>query len=232
MKHFKKISLVFILTGLFLTSCDDFLSDSGLTESEVAQGLKSALEVGTNNSVDDVSKEDGYFGNPLLRIAFPPEVSQVETFLRNAGLGAVVDEAVLGINRAAEDAATEARPIFMNAISNITIADAFSILNGNNTAATDYLVQQTRSDLFNSFRPKIENSLDKVGANSQWNSVTTSYNNLNPFSPDVETDLAGYTTDKALDGLFLKVGQEEEKIRENPSARVNDILRRVFAEQD
>lgn len=230
LKNFVPVLIFSLATTLW--SCDDWFDSTGLSESEVAQGLRSALEVGTNNSVDDVSQTNGYFGNPLIKILFPPEVSQVETTLRNMGLGNLVDQAVLGINRAAEDAATEARPIFLNAIQQITIEDAFAILRGHETAATDYLSNQTRADLFAAFKPNIENSLDKVGANQQWNNVMTTYNDLTPFSPDVETDLASYTTDKALDGLFLKVGQEEEKIRENPAARVNDILKKVFGELD
>lgn len=205
------------------------LEDS-LSTDDIIKGLKEALNVGSINSVVAVNKLDGYFGNPLLKIPFPPEVANVETTLRSVGLGNLVDNAVLAINRAAEDAAIKAKPIFLDAITNMTFDDALKILKGDTIAATTYLKSKTFTNLTTAFKPSIQSSLDKVDATKYWTDLTTAYNKI-PFVKPINTDLAAYVTGKALDGLFLLVSKEEVKIRKDPVARVSDILKKVFAKQ-
>lgn len=203
---------------------------SNLTNSEIIAGLKQALEIGSNNAGNQLSALNGYFGNQLIKILMPPEVRQVEQTLRSIGMGGEVDKAILAMNRAAEDAAQKAAPIFVDAIRTITIQDGLSILRGGNGAATNYLKSRTTQQLTNAFRPVIENSLRKVDATKYWTQVFTIYNRLPTTRTKVNPDLAGYVTERALNGLFVTVEQEENKIRQNPSARVTDLLRKVFGQ--
>ncbi len=203
--------------------------DAGsLSNSEIIAGLKQALEVGSNNAGKQLSTINGYFGNQVLKILMPPEVKKVENTLRSIGMGAEVDKAILAMNRAAEDAASQAAPIFINAIKTMTIQDGLGILKGGNGAATNYLKGRTTQQLTSAFRPVIENSLNKVNATKYWSQVFTIYNKLPTTFNKVNPDLAGHVTEKALAGLFITVEQEENKIRQNPSARVSDLLRKVF----
>lgn len=231
----KKLRYLLFLPLLALTvGCED-LSDN-LSDEEVVAGLKEALRVGSDSSVTEAHKTDGYYGNALLRIAFPPEATNVMTTVSNITiLGQPVGQTavngfVLKLNRAAEDAADEAGPIFLNAITNMTIMDGVNILMGADDAATRYLETNTYTSLKTAFRPDIVNSLNRVGAQDAWEEVTTMYNTVS--SNPVNTDLADYTTGKALDGLFVLVAGEELKIRKDPAARVTDLLQKVFAEQD
>lgn len=203
---------------------------TNLTNSEIIAGLKQALEIGSNNAGSQLSTLNGYFGNQLIKILMPPEVRQVEQTLRSIGMGGEVDKAILAMNRAAEDAAQKAAPIFVNAIRTITIQDGLSILRGGNGAATNYLKGRTTQQLTNAFRPVIENSLRKVDATKYWTQVFTIYNRLPTTRTKVNPDLTGYVTERALNGLFVTVEQEENKIRQNPSARVTDLLRKVFGQ--
>lgn len=203
---------------------------TNLTNSEIIAGLKQALEIGSNNAGNQLSTLNGYFGNQLIKILMPPEVRQVEQTLRSIGMGGEVDKAILAMNRAAEDAAQKAAPIFVDAIRTITIQDGLSILRGGNGAATNYLKGRTTQQLTNAFRPVIENSLRKVDATKYWTQVFTIYNRLPTTRTKVNPDLTGYVTERALNGLFVTVEQEENKIRQNPSARVTDLLRKVFGQ--
>ncbi|MBC7390157.1 MAG: DUF4197 domain-containing protein [Opitutaceae bacterium] len=198
-----------------------------LSESEIANGLRQALSVGAKNAATQLSNVDGFNGNNLIRIPFPPEVSQVSTKLRELGFGAKIDEFETTLNRAAEKAATDAAPIFVNAITQMSITDAKNILTGNNSAATSYLQSKTSDALMTTFSPTIKNALGSSLATSKWTEITSIYNRI-PFITPVETDLVKYTTTKALAGLFVVVAQEENKIRENPTARVTDVLQKVF----
>jgi len=198
----------------------------GLTNDEVVSGLKEALEVGTKNGTAKLSAVDGFFKDAVIKILMPPEAQKAEKTLRNVGLGKQVDDAILSMNRAAEDAAKSAAPIFINAIKQMTIQDAFGILRGGDLAATNYLKDKTTNSLTDAFRPVIENSLKKVNATKYWNTVFTTYNKFS--SEKVNTDLSAYVTEKALGGIFYQVGQEEQKIRKDPAARVTDILKKVF----
>lgn len=230
MKKFRYALLVLPVL-MFLTSCS-LLEGTGLTDEEIVAGLKEALSIGTDNSVARTAVEDGYFGNPLIKIPFPEEVDFVATAVSAIPLVGqpAVDGFVQKLNRAAEDAADEAGPIFLNAITNMTITDGLNILQGNDDAATEFLRTNTYSDLKTTFKPDIENSLNTVGAQNAWNDVSTLYNTVS--SNPVNTDLADYTTGKALDGLFTLIAEEELKIRTDPVARVTDLLAKVFGEQD
>ncbi len=198
-----------------------------LSTSDVVSGLKEALTIGAQNSSSKLSVADGYFGNALLKIVMPPEAVKVESTLRKAGLGNKVDEAILSMNRAAEDAAKTAAPIFVDAITGMSINDAWNILKGNDSAATTYLKDKTVTSLTTAFRPIIETSLDKVNATQHWNTVFTAYNKI-PLTKKVNTDLTAYVTERALSGLFVQLASEEKSIRKNPAARVTDLLKKVF----
>lgn len=200
----------------------------GLSQSDIARGLREALTVGAQNASNRLSTANGFFGDALVKILLPPEAQKVERTLRNIGMGNLVDKAVLSMNRAAEDAATKAAPIFVNAITSITIQDGLGILQGGRDAATQYLKAKTTVALTNAFRPVIDNSLNKVNATALWGTVFNTYNSLPTTRSRVNPDLTGYVTERALNGLFLKIADEEAKIRTNPAARVSDILQKVF----
>jgi hypothetical protein len=200
---------------------------TGLTEKDAAAGIKEALEKGTGESVNIVSKLDGYFGNPEIKIPFPENAKEIESKLRGIGLGSQVDEVVLSINRAAEDAAKSAQPIFVAAIKNMTVSDAINIVKGKNDAATIYLKNTTSPELRSKFSPVIKASLDKVNATRLWEDVIKSYNQI-PFVKKQNPDLTAYVTEKAINGLFIMIAKEEMKIRQDPVARTTELLKKVF----
>ena len=225
---FPTIVIMFLTLSVGLYSCDEVLDYLNLSDSEIADGLKEALTVGTDTSVARGSALNGYFGNQLIKILLPPEA---EPILAAVGVipggQALIDNVVLKLNRAAEDAATQATPILVDAITGITITDAIGILQGNDDAATMYLKGATQAEINAIFRPHIETSLETVGAQTAWAQLTNAYNSI-PFVTPVSTDLAGYTTTKATDGLFVMVAEEEGKIRNDASHQVSDLLQRVF----
>ncbi len=247
----KRLSIwLLIAAGSWLmTSCDD-LTDTivpGLSQEEVVAGLKEALRVGTDTSVSNLNRENGYFMDAAVKIMLPPEVAMIQQNLNALGISSLVqplvDELVLQINRSAEDAASEAKPIFVNAITDMTIADGWAILNGSDTSATSYLRGATFEELKSLFKPKIENSLSKplvgnISASSTYSQIVEKYNtaaniaNQLPFGDKkytiVNPSLSDYTTGKALNGLFIKVADEEKAIRTDPVARVTEILQKVF----
>lgn len=226
---------------LLFSSCDSLnqagqiLNQSGLgnpTTGEITSGLKQALELGTSNSSERLSSKDGFFGNLAIKLLFPPEAQKVERTLRGLGLNSLADNVILSLNRAAEDAANEAKPIFISAIKQMTIADATNILLGRqDDAATNYFKRVTSDQLRSKFRPIIENSLNKVGATRYWGDVINRYNQV-PFVTRVNPDLQAYVTQKAMDGLFVEIAQEELQIRKNVSARSTSLLQRVFGYAD
>lgn len=205
-------------------------SSTPLTTAEVAQGLKEALIKGISTGSDLASQVDGYFKNPEIRIPFPPEVKKVEDRLRQIGLGNEVDKFVMTLNRGAEDAAKEAKPIFIAAIRSMTIEDAWAILRGQDNAATQYLQRTTSGLLKEKFKPVIQNSLDKVSATKYYGDIVTRYNQI-PLVQKVNPDLNDYATDKAIEGLFVLIAREEKNIRANPVARTTEILKKVFGSQ-
>jgi|AMZC01.1.fsa_nt_AMZC01000172.1_5 hypothetical protein len=242
MIFFKRLPnyLILLIIGLGITSCEDVMNPT-LSEAEVVQGLKSALVVGTDTAVFQTHKTDGYFKDAIIKIMMPTDA---EVIVKNIsyipGGQAMLDKVVLLMNRAAEDAAGEAAPIFKDAITQMTIADAWGILNGADTAATHYLRMKTYDRLRDAFHPIINASLSKellpgTSPLQAWTDLTTSYNavanslvgQLAGLTP-VNSQLDTWVTYRALHGLFIKIAEEEVSIRHDPLARVNDILRKVF----
>lgn len=229
-----KQTIFLIILTLSFTRCDtaqQILSAGGypgteLTTQEIVSGLKEALTLGAANSGNKLSAADGFFKNAAIKILLPEEARQVENTLRNFGLGSLVDKAIMSMNRAAEDAAKAAVPIFQNAIRQMTIQDAIGILRGGDFAATNYLKQRTTVSLTNAFRPVIESSLEKVNATRYWSDVFTNYNRI--ATNKINPDLSAFVTEKALEGIFTQLAYEEQQIRQDPVARTTEILRKVF----
>lgn len=204
-------------------------TEKALTTAEVGQGLKEALVNGISKGADRVSQTDGYFKNPEIKIPFPPDVKKVEDKLRQIGLGNDVDRFIMTLNRGAEEAAKEAKPIFIDAIKQMTIEDAWGILKGEENAATNYLQRTTSIQLKAKFKPVIQSALDKVGAARYYTDLVNTYNKI-PFIEKVNPDLNEYATDLAMKGLFMQIAKEEKNIRQDPVARTTDLLKRVFAQ--
>jgi hypothetical protein len=244
----KRQLLYFAILAIIVSGCAELNSliqsgptDVPLSETDVAEGLKEALITGANNSASILSAVDGYYGDELVKIMLPDEASIIiDNLSKIPGGEKLVEDVVLSINRAAEDAAKEVAPIFINSIKKMTINDAFGILNGADNAATQYLNASTRDELYLLFTPKIRQSTEKeiiagISAKDSWQALTGRWNllansiagKMAGFTP-VDTELDDYLTNKALDGMFLKVGDEEKKIRQNVSARVTPLLERVF----
>lgn len=213
-----------------------------LSNDKIVNGLKEALNVSTRNAVNITSVTDGFFKNPEIFIPFPPEVKQVRDVVEKVGMKPQVDEFVKQLNRAAETAVKEATPIFVGAITSMTISDGMQLLKGGDNAATKFLENKTRPQLYSKFTPVVQSALDKVQITRYWNPIFTQYNKYgstlnsvgslfgqgNKVPANVNPDLKGYVTNKALDGLFKMMAKEETKIRKDPAARVNDLLKTVF----
>ena len=199
----------------------------GLSSDDIVAGLKEALSRGTSKSTDKLSAVDGFFKDAAVKILLPPEAAKVESTLRSAGFGKQCDEAILSLNRAAEDAAKSAAPIFLGAIKNMTVSDGLGILKGSDTAATGYLRKSTTTQLTAAFHPVIDSSLQKTGATKYWKVLFETYNKL-PLVKKVNPDLSSYATQRTLDGVFYYVAAEEKNIRKNPAAQVDDLLKKVF----
>jgi hypothetical protein len=237
----KRIVVIMFLLGLFSAT----IASAGLLDkireyrekerqsqrepdtSTIVAGLKEALSIGVRDGVKTVSQADGYFGNPLIKIPMPKELRRTERLLRKAGFGKEADTFILSMNRAAEQAAPQALPFFVDAIKEMTISDARAILKGNDTAATDYLKSKTYDKLYQSFKPHISNSMNEVGVIRAFKEMMEKTRRI-PFLKKESVDLDHYVTSRALDGLFVVVGEEEKKIRTDPAARVTELLRTVF----
>lgn len=206
-------------------------STTPLSNSQVAAGLREALDQGIDKQVSKLTQENGYYKNDLVKILLPEELQKVDKTLRDIGLGAVVDEGLKAINRTAEDAVATATPIFVNAVKDITFNDAKTILLGENDAATRFLAGKTESQLYAEFHPIINNSFKKVGADQLWSNLINKYNSI-PFTTRVNPDLTDYVTEEALKGVFKMIAVEEQEIRTNLTSRTTEILRKVFALQD
>lgn len=241
-----KTYIAAILSTLFLFSaCEEFeLPEVPYepTDEEIAAGLKEALHHGNDTAVSNLSAPDGYFGDALIKILLPAEAQPVYNAISNIPfLSSYIDETILAINRAAEDAAVEAKPIFFEAITDMTISDAVGILMGEDSAATHYLKEKTYDKLFAAFQPKVENSLSKdlilgISAEESYSRLINTYNDGSGGGilwKEIESNsLSNHTTDRALRGLFVKVAEEEKNIRTNPLHRVTEILQEIFALQD
>jgi len=201
--------------------------EKGLSEDEIINGLKQALEVGTTNAVTTVSKTDGYFKNPKIRIPLPENVMKVEKLLRTVGFGNQVDEFELSMNRAAERAAPEAKSIFWDAVKQMSFTDARQILDGPDDAATQYFQDKTSDQLQVIFKPITRQAMSEVGVTSSYQSIDDKIKTI-PFADRMSFDLDQYVTDKALNGLYLMLAEEEKKIRQDPAARVTNLLKKVF----
>lgn len=203
----------------------------GLTTDQVVAGLKEALSKGVTKGTQEASKTDGFFKNPKLKIPMPQEMQNVERTLRQIGLGDEVDKFILTLNRGAENAAKEAAPIFLNAIKSMTIQDAWGILKGNDNAATQYLEKTTAAQLKEKFKPVIQEALQKVNATKYYGDIVNNYNRI-PGVSKLNPDLNEYATEKAIEGLFVLVAEEEANIRNNSAARTSELLKRVFAQTE
>lgn len=230
------LSLIFFLSGCAGSSSlldqassilKDINTDKPLTATEVGMGIKEALIQGITIGATELAKKNGYASRPEIRIPFPEDAKFIEDRLRSIGLNKEMDRVVSSLNDAAEDAALKAIPVFTSAIKKMTIQDAFSILSGDTVAATNYLRAATSSELSSIFAEPIGHSLDKVQATKYWSDIIGTYNQI-PFIKKVDPDLNAYVTQKAIDGLFVMVANEEQRIRENPAARTTDLLKCVF----
>ncbi len=197
-----------------------------LSTSAITDGLKEALRISTERGTAKLSSPDGFFKDAVIKILMPEEAKKVEQRLRSIGLEKEVDNAILSMNRAAEDASKSAAPIFINAIKQMSIQDAAGILRGGDFAATDYLKSKTTNNLTEAFRPVIEQSLAKVNATKYWNTIFSTYNQFS--LQKVNTDLSAYVTEKALEGIFHEIGLQEQKIRKDPMAQTTELLKKVF----
>ena len=250
----KRTATIIVLSlSIFMSSCDILTqvattvteSETSLSSQQVAQGLKEALKIGAEKAVRQLNKTDGYYLDPLMKINLPPQTAEIIQYAKKVpGLDKMMEDVILQINRSAEDAAAQAKPIFVNAITSMSIADAWGILKGADTAATYYLKGKTFNPLVDLYKPIINNSLDKpivagISANKSWNELTGAWNKfagsmagklLGVSTVDVPLD--EYVTSQALSGLFIKVEDQEKIIRKDVSARTSDLLRQVFGQQD
>ena len=209
------------------TKAQTVISGDKLSKDEVAKGLKEALVVGATNSTKNASAVGGFSNNNLIRIPFPSEAEKIKETLINIGMQGQINQFEQTLNAAAEDASKFAKEIFIEAVKNMSIKDAMSILKGNDKAATIYLKEQTSKDLYVKFKPVVKKSIEKVNLTKYWNTLSGRYNAL-PMTTNVNPDLEDYITTKAINGLFLLIAKEEKSIRNNPKARVSEILQKVF----
>jgi Protein of unknown function (DUF4197) len=235
-----KTFFIAVLCSLFLVPVASFSQISlpnilsknktknGITENEAGQGIKEALSQGVTNAVLNLNKTDGFFGSEFYKMLLPEDAKKVEKTLRNIGMGAEVDRAILSINRGAEDAVAYAKPIFVDAIKQMTLADAFDIIKGSKDAATNYFKEKTKLQLINAFAPSVKSSLDKVNATKYYSNIINTYNSLPTTFKKINPDLTSYVVGRAVDALFDQVAKEEANIRANPVARTTDILKKVF----
>lgn len=230
----KKALSLFLLCTI-ICSCDELsglistpTGNAPLTSSEINAGIKEALIIGTKNAVSETSINGGFYNNPLIKIPFPPEAQKVAETARNFGLDKQVDQFVETMNHGAEQAASLAAPVFVNAVKQMSIADVYGIWRGESDAATKYLEKTTRDELATAFRPVIVEALEKVDLTKYWNPLINSYNQI-PFMEKLNPNLEDYVLDKTLNGLFISLASEEARIRQDPQARVTDLLQRVFS---
>jgi len=235
MKNIKLLGI--LLISLQLSSCAEMqqvmnqLPQEGLSNAQIASGLKEALNQGIDKQVTKLMAPDGFYKDQMVKILLPQQLQKVDQTLRDLGMGQLADEGLKLLNTAASDAVREAKPIFVNAITTMSFDDAKNILLGGQTAATDYLKQKTENPLYQKFKPQVKQSLQKVKADEAWANIINKYNQI-PFVEKVNPDLTDYVTQKAMEGVFKKVAVEEQKIRTDINERTSDLLKKVFALQD
>ena len=201
---------------------------TGISNQEAGNGIKEALAQGITKSVLQLNTTDGFFKDELLKVLLPPDAKKVENTLRSLGLNAMVDKAILQINRGAEDAVGYAKPIFVDAIKSMTLSDAIGLIRNGDTSATHFFREKTSARLMAAFAPVIQSSLDRVDATKYYGDIVTKYNGLPLVNRKINPDLKGYVTDKATNALFSLIAKEELNIRNNFAARTTDLLRKVF----
>ena len=216
-------------TGKILSAANEVLKtvNTGITQDEAGNGLKEALKNGAGIGSDFLSKKDGFLKNLTYKILFPPEAQKIEQKLRSVGLGAECDRVIETINRGAEMAVAEAKPIFVTAITSMSISDAIGIVTGGNGAGTSYLKRTTSNQLRSKFSPIIQTALDKVSATKYWTDIVTTYNKI-PLVEKINPDLNAFVTGKAMDALFSQIEIEENNIRQDPLKRTSELLKKVF----
>jgi len=214
-----------------LSNLPTSVNSLSLSNTDIAAGLREALDQGVDKQVSKLTQTDGFLKNELVKIVLPDELQAVDSGLRKIGLSSLADQGLEVLNRAAEDAVGEATPIFVDAIKGITFSDAKNILLGSDDAATQYLNGKTNSALYDKFSPVIKSSLSKVGADTVWSNMISKYNAI-PFTKDVNPDLTDYVSQQALSGVFTMIAVEEDNIRNQTSSRSTDLLKQVFALQD
>lgn len=232
----KYLKLFFLLSIFTFSSCAELQQvmesmPAQMDSETIARGLRQALDQGIDKQVTKLTKKDGFYGNPLVKIMLPKELQKVDKTLRDIGLGSLADEGLKLLNAAAEDAVKEATPIFVDAVRGITFADAKNILLGPDNAATSYLEGRTNKALYSKFNPVIQSSFSRVGADQIWKNIIERYNAV-PFVQPVNPDLTDYVTQEALKGVYTMISVEEKEIRNNISARTTPLLKQVFALQD
>lgn len=245
MKKRRSVLLGTLFTILFFTAhpnpaCSQVLSKllskstkATPSDQEISSGIKEALQQGVIKSSDQLSALNGFFGNAAVKILFPPEAQKAENTLRKLGLNKLCDNVILSLNRAAEDAAKEAKPIFIAALKQMSIKDAANILLGSSDAATQYFKRTTTDSLAAKFRPVVHNSIDKVGATQYYNQAATAYNKVPLTRNKIDPDIENYVTQKAISGLFVEIAKQELQIRQNlPSSRSTTLLKKVFTYAD
>lgn len=213
--------------GVDSLSQDKSQIGAGLSEDSIISGLKEALQVGVGKAVDYSSKADGYLGNPQIKIPMPEKIQNVADMLKNIGLQKPVDDFVLSMNRAAEAASPQAKDILLSAVQKMTFDDAKKVLDGGDTAATDYLREKTFNDISGAFKPIVSDTVNQVGVTSAYKEMMGRFLDI-PFASAQSLDLDSYVTDKAVSGLFVMLAEEEKNIRTNPQARATDLLKQVF----
>ncbi|MGV0979748.1 DUF4197 domain-containing protein [Empedobacter falsenii] len=211
-------------------SAESLTKLNGLSNATVASGLKEALSLGLTDGIKSLGQKNGFYNNSVAKILMPEELQNVEKTLRSLGMGSLADKGIKLLNSAAEDAVSEAAPIFVNAVTSMTITDAKDILLGGNNSATNYLKLKTTSDLTKAFQPKVEASLGKVGADKVWNNLITKYNTLT--GNQIDPNLNAYVTQQTINGVFNMVAEKEEGIRGNKALRTTSLLQQVFGAQD
>ncbi|GAB4139642.1 MAG: DUF4197 domain-containing protein [Bacteroidia bacterium] len=237
----KKIIALGLISVVTLSACTELtkvmneankqMGTTALTNAEIVQGLKDALTQGANKSATKASAVDGFYKNPLVFIPFPPEAIKVKNFCIQTGLTGQVNKFEETLNRAAEEASKTAAQVFIDAIKGMTVTDGLNILRGADTAATHYLREKCTATLNGKFKPIVQNATQKVQLTKYWSPLTTAYNKVPTHQP-VNTDLDQYVTNRAIDGLFKLIGQEEKDIRTNPAARATDMMKKVFGSKE
>ena len=230
--------VLMLMVAVSLSGCaemqqvmNQFPQTQGIGGVDIAGGLKEALNNGISKQVTKLTTTDGFYRNELVKILLPEELRKVDSGLRKLGLNSLADEGLKVLNRAAEDAVKEATPIFVDAVRNMSFADARGILMGSQNSATNYLQNSTSTALYGKFNPVIKKSFTKVGADKVWANIITKYNSI-PLINKVNPDLTDYVTNQAMNGVFKMVAVEEKNIRTNINARTSILLQKVFAMQD